>query len=102
MYNQSGVRFHGYSILYVGLKTDPQVCSMPRLPLRTSLHRVDSLRKHHHIQQCVRSVHLRPLAIVRQIHLSVAYHKLLRFRNPMLCSLHARLHRSQQSQEEKT
>ena len=101
VYNQSRVRFNGHSILHVGLEASHEVRSVLSLPLGTTLHWVDSLREHHHFQRsgrCMRKVR----ASVCQIHLSMAYHKLLRSWNPMLRSLHACLHSSQQSQEEKT
>ena len=96
MYNQSGLRFHGHSLLHVGLTTDHEVRLVPGLHVRTSLHRLDCLREHHHFQRSGRCMR-RFLAAVFQIHLSMAYHKLLRSWNPMLRSLHACLHSSQQS-----
>ena len=97
VYNQSGLRFHGHSLLHVGLTADHEVCLVPGLPLRTPLHRMDHLCEHHHFQRSSRCMQRTLLAAVCQIHLSMAYHKLLRSWNPMLRSLHACLHSGQQS-----
>ena len=99
--NQFGLCLLGHRLLHEGIETDRKVYLVPCLPLRASLHWVDSLREHYHIQRGCKGVQRFLFAKVRQIHLSLANHKLLRSRNPLLCRLHACLHRRQQSQEEK-